>query len=192
MIESNMIEFKCKKKKNYSVNSLSRKKVSAIIINTIMEIIIENDSKIIIQKSNNFLKLNNNTDNECFKLLNCPSLSLDIYLIQIVSIIKPDVSTIIIAFIYIDKYWNLNRLLPDKSSLYLLISSSLYLAYSYNEDKKISFGYFSETVKISKYKFADVIYSLVKMLNYKLFVSETEYKQYEYCLIDKYNETYIK
>lgn len=199
MIKDNKINFKTRKRKVFTVNSLPRKKASLVIISTINEIISENEMKLIIQKNNNNLELNTKENNkndikveEVFKLIYSPTLGIETYFLQSISIIKPDVSTIILSFIYIDRFWNYNKLIPDKLTLHMLMSSSLYVACSYNEDKKYSFSFFSESVKISKEKLIELIHAFIRFINYRLYVSQSEYKQYETCLVDKYKDFYIK
>ena len=91
---------------------------------------------------------------------------------------KLEISTVIIAFIYIDRIIKKQMELLDIDSLYYLLITSLILAQKYNEDVFFSDKMYCNASGITKIKFLTLIHYYVKKIDYRLYVCQVTYNEY--------------
>ena len=130
------------------------------------------------KKSNDYYKkLALNQDGHfTFKML--PSLSLFDYLQRILKYVKIELSTLIIAMIYIDRICRENVFL-NESNIHRVMLIAIYMAYIYNEDKVFDNKYLALVSGLSKAEMMTLQEDFLDLIEFNLFVSDDVFEQYQ-------------
>ena len=126
---------------------------------------------------------------DCFYMKNLPNLTFVDFTKRIFKYLKPESSTIIISLIYIDMFLNIDRekMFLTENNIFKVYLSSIVLAIKYNEDDFDENDYFAKVGGITLPELNVLEREFVKIINYKLFVNDEVYKNYEDNFID-YNK----
>ena len=57
---------------------------------------------------------------------------------------KMDISSLIIAIIYLDRFCNKNKYILTKNNIYIILSTVCLISIKFNEDYPVSYKYYSE------------------------------------------------
>ena len=101
--------------------------IDIILVESLLQILYEN------KKSPDYFKKIKESKDLHFTLLIPPSISLIDYLRRILYYIKLDISTVIIAMIYIDRICK-ERVFLNEFNIHRIMVIAIYIAYTYNED----------------------------------------------------------
>ena len=130
------------------------------------------------KKSNDYYKkLALNQDGHfTFKML--PSLSLFDYLQRILKYVKIELSTLIIAMIYIDRICR-EKVFLNEYNIHRVMLISIYMAYIYNEDKVFDNKYLALVSGLSKAEMMTLQEDFLDLIEFNLFVSDDVFEQYK-------------
>jgi len=130
------------------------------------------------KKSNDYYKkLALNQDGHfTFKML--PSLSLFDYLQRILKYVKIELSTLIIAMIYIDRICR-EKVFLNEYNIHRVMLISIYMAYIYNEDKVFDNKYLALVSGLSKAEMMTLQEDFLDLIEFNLFVSDDVFEQYQ-------------
>ena len=153
-----------------SFEKVQLKNINEYIINSISlnlkEIITDNESQ-----SKYALK-------DIFYLSSNPSISLNDYIERIMKFSKMDVSSLINAIIYLDRFCNKNNYILTKNNIYLLLLTSCLLSIKFNEDHPIDNKYYSKIAGIPFDFLKKLETKMYFMLSCSLLIKYNEYKEY--------------
>ena len=136
---------------------------------------------------NYFGKIKENKDFH-FTIMKQPSISLFDYLKRILTFIKLDFSTLIIAMIYIDRICK-EKVFLNEFNIHRILVIAIYIAYTYNEDQTFDNDYLSLVSGINKEEMVTLEEDFLELIEFKLFVKEQLYEQYkERVLNDFFND----
>ena len=122
-----------------------------------------------------------NQKNEKFKYFEIqtePSISIKDYLIQLYKFSKPNISTIIITLIYIDRFCDYNNFILTKYNIYKLILTSFIVASKYNEDIIYLMDFYSKLGGVPLQILLKLELEFLFMIKFDLYVKEELYYQY--------------
>ena len=111
-----------------------------------------------------------------FKML--PSLSLFDYLQRILKYVKIELSTLIIAMIYIDRICR-EKVFLNEYNIHRVMLISIYMAYIYNEDKVFDNKYLALVSGLSKSDMMTLQEDFLDLIEFNLFVSNDVFEQYK-------------
>ena len=124
-----------------------------------------------------YKKLTLNQDGHfTFKML--PSLSLFDYLQRILKYVKIELSTLIIAMIYIDRICR-EKVFLNEYNIHRVMLISIYMAYIYNEDKVFDNKYLALVSGLSKSDMMTLQEDFLDLIEFNLFVSDDVFEQYK-------------
>lgn len=96
---------------------------------------------------------------------------------------EPEKSTVLCAFIYLDRILNANRKLLKRQNLLRLITISIILSHKYNEDIVFTDKCYCEVLGIDMNMFLSLEIIFCEMINYRFYVSDKTFLSYNNCLI---------
>ena len=126
-------------------------------------------------------------DNSCYEdfiskdkffLDRIPSISLNDYIKRLVKYTGMDISTLIIAIIYIDTLCEKNNYILSMKNIYLLLLSSCLLSLKINEDIKINLKSYAQIAGISLEILQNLEYSFCLYMQFEFFVKNELYQSY--------------
>ena len=126
-------------------------------------------------------------DNSCYEdfiskdkffLDRIPSISLNDYIKRLVKYTGMDISTLIIAIIYIDTLCEKNNYILSMKNIYLLLLSSCLLSLKFNEDIKINLKSYAQIAGISLEILQNLEYSFCLYMQFEFFVKNELYQSY--------------
>ena len=164
MSTSELISSTTKKDKNY-------KKI-IIILSKIIGTVIEKSVK--YHEVNN-LKEKKET-NFCSKEI--PNITITNYILRLTKKINIEPSTLILGIIYFDKICNKGNIILSFLNVYRLILISLVLAIKFNEEYFETNEFYSKIGGLSNKSFNKLEISVLKILNYKLYIKKDIYDNY--------------
>ena len=136
---------------------------------------------------NYYIKIKESKDFH-FTIIKQPSISLFDYLKRILTFIKLDFSTLIIAMIYIDRICR-EKVFLNEFNIHRIMVIAVYIAYAYNEDQTFDNEYLSLVSGINKEEMVTLEEDFLELIEFKLFVNEQLYEQYkEHVLYDFFND----
>ena len=133
---------------------------------------------------NYFGKIKENKDFH-FTIMKQPSISLFDYLKRILTFIKLDFSTLIIAMIYIDRICK-EKVFLNEFNIHRILVIAIYIAYTYNEDQTFDNDYLSLVSGINKEEMVTLEEDFLELIEFKLFVKEQLYEQYKERVLNDY------
>ena len=103
-----------------------------------------------------------------------PSIPLFVYLQRILKYVKIELSTLIIAMIYIDRICR-EKVFLNEFNIHRIMIIAIYIAYIYNEDKKYDNNYLSLVSGMSKDEIITLEEDFLELIEFKLFVNDEIY-----------------
>ena len=154
-------------KKLYYISPINSRIISSIAIN-LQEIIDENlmNIKYSYRKGDPFYSFH------------LPLISLESYLKRIFYLSKIDISTLIIAIIYIDTFCDNNRYILCINNIHRILMASCVLSIKFNEDFSFGNDYYTKICNFSVDLLNRLEYEFYVMMNFKLMVNEDIYRKY--------------
>ena len=111
-----------------------------------------------------------------------PKISIYEYVSRIQKYCAIEKNIIILGLIYIDRICDINRLRLTNYNIHRILFISILIALKYNEDSIYSNKYYSEVAGVSLKELNSMESSFLELLDFKLFVSEEEFKKYNFYL----------
>lgn len=138
---------------------------------------ISKNLKVIIKENiqNNQMKY---VQNDIFFFKIIPGISIDDYINRIYKFTKMNISTLIMAIIYIDKFCENERYVLCMNNIHKLLLTSCLLSIKFNEDINISMKYYSEIAGIPIYDLKNLEFYLLVKLRFSFFVDYDIYQKY--------------
>ena len=153
------ISFEKTKSKNFNIDDHI---INSIVLN-LEEIIEENKYK---------------SKKDLFYLPNIPSISLFNYIKRLMKYSKMEISSLIIAIIYIDSFCNINKYILTQNNIYTILLSACLISLKFNEDIIVNFNRYSEIAGISVNMLKKLEFQMYLMLHFSLRVKYDIYKSY--------------
>lgn len=113
-----------------------------------------------------------------FYLRRVPNITLSEYITYILEHTNINISTIIIAIIYIDMFCEKYKYVLCFNNIYLMFLTACLLSIKFNEDKYISSEFYAEICEIPVEYLNELEKYLCLKLRYSLYVKDTEYNSY--------------
>ena len=113
-----------------------------------------------------------------FYLRRVPNITLSEYITYIMEHTNINISTIIIAIIYIDMFCEKYKYVLCFNNIYLMFLTACLLSIKFNEDKYISSEFYAEICEIPVEFLNELEKYLCVKLRYSLYVEDTEYNSY--------------
>ena len=113
-----------------------------------------------------------------FYTFHLPLISLDNYIKRIFFYTKIDISTLIIAIIYIDTFCDMNRYILCINNIHRVIMASCVLSIKFNEDLSFGNDYYAKMANFSLDLLNRLEYEFYVMMNFKLLVNSDMYRKY--------------
>ena len=107
-----------------------------------------------------------------------PSISLFDYLQRIIKYVKIELSTLIIAMIYIDRICR-DKVFLNEFNIHRIMLISIYMAYIYNEDCVFDNKYLALVSGLSKAEMMTLQEDFLDLVEFNLYVSDKEFEQYK-------------
>ena len=114
-----------------------------------------------------------------------PAIPLLDYLRRILTFLKLDFSTLIIAMIYIDRICR-EKVFLNEFNVHRIMVISIYIAYIYNEDKTYDNNYLSLVSGMSKNEIVTLEEDFLELIEFKLFINDSLFNQYKDCVLRDY------
>ena len=111
-----------------------------------------------------------------------PKISIYEYVSRIQKYCAIEKNIIILGLIYIDRICDINHLRLTNYNIHRILFISILIALKYNEDSIYSNKYYSEVAGVSLKELNSMESSFLELLDFKLFVSEEEFKKYNFYL----------
>ena len=103
-----------------------------------------------------------------------PKLSIEDFLIRVVTYSKIELSTLLSMYIYAMRLITRNEFVRRYSNVYKLLLGACVLSVKFNEDKKFPFSYYAKIGGMTVSELSEVEFSIYTRLNFELFVNEDE------------------
>ena len=159
--------FKYYKENNGNISEENLKIISSIASN-LEEII--NDNYI------NYNNLISKKDNFCSIYLPC--ISIENYLKRIFYYCKINISTLILAIVYIDYFCEINGYILTLNNIYRIIMVSIVLSIKFNEDIFYGNSFYAKVGSFNPELLNSLEFEFYIKINFKLLVNESYYEKY--------------
>ena len=172
-----------------SINSSStenKHKITHIDKNKIIKAIAAN-LKDIIEENRKMISLEYISKDNLFYLEHLPNISLEDYILYLMKYTQINVSTLILAIIYIDKFCDKFKYVLTLNNIYRMILISIFLSIKYNEDKNINAKLYAQLAGVCVEDLLFLEYNMCVALEFSFYVKEDLYQQY-FLYFNKYNE----
>jgi len=116
--------------------------------------------------------------NDIFYFSHIPSISLNDYLNRIFKYTKMNISTLIMAIIYIDSFCQYNKYILSMNNIYRILLTSCLLSMKFNEDVSISSKYYSKIVGIPFNQIKKMEYIFCIKFKFSFFVGTDIFQKY--------------
>ena len=168
-----------KKEDLSEINQSKESQVIKLINNIILEIIADNQKELTEKKVSNLPKT-------VFYMKNMPNIKFLEYLKRIIKYLKPEVSTLIIALIYVDRICSekTNKIVLIDNNIFKLFLTATILAIKYNEDFYDDNSYFAKVGGITLNEMNILENELLDLIKFRLFVSVEIFSKYNDYLIN--------
>ena len=103
-----------------------------------------------------------------------PDLSIEDFLIRVVTYSKIELSTLLSMYIYSMRLITRNEIVLRYSNVYKIILGACVLSVKFNEDSKFPFSYYAKIGGMTVSELSKVEFSIYTRLNFELFVNEDE------------------
>ena len=160
----------------YNCNELENSTISLDLTNQIITSISSNLEDLIIDNLNDIYKLYVKSD--IFFLNHIPQISIEDYIKRILKYTQMNISSLILAIIYIDKMCEKNSYILCFNNIHRLILSSCLLSIKFNEDITFHNDLYARISGESVENVNKLEYELYVLLNFSLFVDYNYYEKY--------------
>ena len=103
-----------------------------------------------------------------------PNLSIEDFLIRVVTYSKIELSTLLSLYIYSMRLITRNEFVLRYTNIYKLILGACVLSVKFNEDSKFPFSFYAKIGGMTVSELSEVEFSIYTRLNFELFVNEDE------------------
>lgn len=156
-----------------TISSKLKNQIIIAVASNLNDIIEENKAMIPSQiYDSNFI------NQDIFYLNNIPNITLLTYINHLVKYTKMDISSLIIAVIYIDTFCSKYKYILTMNNIYRLLLAACILSLKFNEDITIDSNAYAVIAGVSRKDLNALEVQLYVLLEYKLFVDEFLYQQY--------------
>ena len=107
-----------------------------------------------------------------------PSISIEKYLVRLVSHSKMEISTLILILIYIDKICKNNKFRLNFFNIHKFIVTSMLVSIKYNEDDFFSNSFYAKVGGVSKTELNTLEYIFLSLIDFELYVDDDLYNKY--------------
>ena len=166
--EANSINTSPRKSKN-KTSYIKDKQIIKAITGNLNDIIAEN-SKMINLK---YISKDN-----LFYLDKLPNISLEDYILYLMKYTQINISTLILAVIYIDIFCDKFKYFLTLNNIYRMILISIFISIKYNEDKYMNPKFYAQLAGVSIDELLFLEYNMCVALEFSFFVREDLYEQY--------------
>ena len=153
--------------------------IDLIFVQSLLKILSENK-----KLPDYYTRIKSNKDFH-FTIFIQPAISLLDYLRRILTFLKLDFSTLIIAMIYIDRICR-EKVFLNEFNVHRIMVISIYIAYIYNEDKTYDNNYLSLVSGMSKNEIVTLEEDFLELIEFKLFINDSLFNQYKDCVLRDY------
>ena len=153
--------------------------IDLIFVKSLLKILSENK-----KLADYYTRIKSNKDFH-FTIFIQPAISLLDYLRRILTFLKLDFSTLIIAMIYIDRICR-EKVFLNEFNVHRIMVISIYIAYIYNEDKTYDNNYLSLVSGMSKNEIVTLEEDFLELIEFKLFINDSLFNQYKDCVLSDY------
>ena len=160
----------------YNCNELENSTISLDLTNQIITSISSNLEDLIIENLNDIYQLYVKSD--IFFLNHIPQISIEDYIKRILKYTQMNISSLILAIIYIDKMCEKNSYILCFNNIHRLILSSCLLSIKFNEDITFHNDLYARISGESVENVNKLEYELYVLLNFSLFVDYNYYEKY--------------
>ena len=115
---------------------------------------------------------------DIFYLSFVPPISLRDYINRIMKYSKMDISTLIMAIIYIDNFCDKHRYILTVNNIYRILLSACLLSLKFNEDTTVDYNYYSVIAAVSVEDLKNLEFYMYLKLHFSLLVKYDLYKSY--------------
>lgn len=146
--------------------------------------VIEQISYILITKNceNKFSKLSKkNIKNVPFQIFSSkfiPHISIGDYLNRIAGLSKVEIPTLIMAFIYLERFCKKTKIVLNEYNTHRLVIASLISSIKFNEDQKYNHEYYSLIAGATKRELGELEREFLFGLDFNMFIDENTYEMY--------------
>ena len=124
---------------------------------------------------------NNDSENDIFTIKSLPKLSISDYLNRIILYSNIEENTLISALIYIHI---ISKIKPiTKYNIHKILFTSILISLKFNEDGIYKNNYYSEIAGVSTEELLILENEFLKLIKYKLFISEKTFDSYKLALV---------
>ena len=153
--------------------------IDLIFVKSLLKILSENK-----KLPDYYTRIKSNKDFH-FTIFIQPAIPLLDYLRRILTFLKLDFSTLIIAMIYIDRICR-EKVFLNEFNVHRIMVISIYIAYIYNEDKTYDNNYLSLVSGMSKNEIVTLEEDFLELIEFKLFINDSLFNQYKDCVLRDY------
>ena len=108
-----------------------------------------------------------------------PNITINDYLMRIQNYSGIDKTTLILALIYIDRICEIAEITITYYNIHRLLFAAILIAIKYNEDIYFENTYYSQIAGISVKELKKIEYCFLDLINFNLYVYETQYMKYK-------------
>ena len=162
------------------ISQEQRDHIITSIANNLTELIIENHQNI----KRRYIK------RDSFYLTHIPFITLEDYLKRIIKYTRMDISTLILAIIYIDKMCETQEYILSFNNIHRLILAACLISIKFNEDVQITNSYYAKIGCVSVELLNKLEYDFYISLKFNLVVDYFYYQKY-FAYFSKYNNNKI-
>ena len=113
-----------------------------------------------------------------FYLEQLPPISLENYIRHLVNYTGMNISTLILAVMYIDQFLEKYKYLLSLNNIYRLLLVFVFISMKYNEDTMVSAKIYSNIAGVSVEDLKLLEFQMCEALDFNFFVKSEEYQQY--------------
>ena len=157
-------------------NELDNSSISLDLKNQIITSISSNLEDLIIENIHNIHQLY--VKNDIFFLYHIPQISIEDYIKRLMKYTQMNISSLILAIIYIDKMCENNRYVLCFNNIHRLILTSCLLSIKFNEDCSLHNDLYAKISGESVDVVNKLEYEFYVLLNFSLFVEYDYYEKY--------------
>ena len=136
-------------------------------------------------KQNKELRYNGNKSDKIFHVNIAPTITIYDYLYRIQKYLNINNSTLIISLIYIDRICKEKGIKLTNNNIHRILFSSIFTAIKYNEDNLLKTSFYARIAGISEKELIKLENAFLKLIEFKLFVSDEIYQIYSSYLFCK-------
>ena len=178
MSELSLTEISSGEETDFSIKKKSSNKLRSNekILNSIIKILnqlLEQNKKLPNYK--NILK---HQSKNTFSLKKIPQIDIESFLKRINKYCEPEISTLIVSLIYIDKFCIDGDIVISEYNIHRILLTSIFLSLKYNEDILFSTKYYAKIFGINIKELIHLEIKFLEIINFNTFVSDNVYVQY--------------